>query len=77
MKNNISVTKAIENIVQKAKVAQLKFEKYNQTKVDEVVTAIAWSICNPTNNKLISDLAVSTTGQEKLMIKYLKIKEKL
>ena len=76
MKKNISVTKTIDNIVQKAKIAQLKFEKYNQTQVDEVVTAVAWSICNPTNNKLISDLAVSTTGLGKVDDKILKNKRK-
>ena len=62
MNNNTSTIEAIDNIIKKAKIAQLEFEKYNQEQVDEVVTAVAWSICNPTHNKLISDLAVNTTS---------------
>jgi len=62
MNNNTSTIETIDNIVKKAKIAQLEFEKYNQEQVDEVVTAVAWSICNPTHNKLISDLAVRTTS---------------
>ena len=57
MSNSLSTTETIGNTVQKAKSAQFEFEKYNQAQVDEVVTAVAWSICNPTNNKLIADLA--------------------
>ena len=47
MNNSISTTETIGNTVQKAKSAQFEFEKYNQAQVDEVVTAVAWSICNP------------------------------
>jgi len=49
MNNSISITETIDNIVQKAKSAQFEYEKYNQSQVDEVVTAVAWSICNPAN----------------------------
>ena len=76
MNNSISTTETIGNIVQIAKSAQFEFEKYNQAQVDEVVIAAAWSICNPTNNKLISDLAVSTTGLGKVDDKILKNKRK-
>ena len=76
MNNSFSTTETIGNTVQKAKNAQFEFEKYNQAQVDEVVTAVAWSICNPVNNKLISDLAVSTTGLGKVDDKILKNKRK-
>ena len=76
MNNSISTTETIGNIVQKAKSAQLEFEKYNQEQVDEVVTAVAWSICKPTHNKLISDLAVSTTSLGKADDKIVKNKRK-
>ena len=76
MNNSISTTETIGNTVQKAKRAQFEFEKYDQAQVDEVVTAVAWSICNPTNNKLISDLAVNTTGLGKVDDKILKNKRK-
>ena len=62
MSNNNSTINIIQPVVQKAKEAQKQFEKYNQKQVDEVVTAVAWALCNPITNKLISNLAVETTG---------------
>ena len=58
MNNNNSTTNIIQTIVKKAKEAHQQFEKYNQEQVDEVVTAVAWALCNPAINKLISNLAV-------------------
>jgi len=49
MSNSLSTTETISNTVQKAKSAQFDFEKFNQAQVDEVATAVAWSICNPAN----------------------------
>jgi len=60
--NNNSTINTVQLLVQKAKEAQKQIEKYNQEQVDEIVTAIAWTLCNPTTNKLISNLAVETTG---------------
>ena len=62
MNNNNSTINTVQLLVQKAKEAQKQIEKYNQEQVDEIVTAIAWTLCNPTTNKLISNLAVETTG---------------
>ena len=62
MSNNNSTINIIQPVVQKAKEAQKQFEKYSQNQVDEVVTAVAWALCNPITNKLISNLAVETTG---------------
>ena len=58
----ISSKKVVKEIVKEARKAQSIFENYNQTQVDEIVTAVAWAICKPSNNKLISDKAVSETG---------------
>ena len=57
-----STKEIIQSLLHKAKEAQKKFEKYNQEQVDEVVTAVAWALCNPSTNKLISNLAVDSTG---------------
>ena len=57
-----STKETIQSLLHKAKEAQKKFEKYNQEQVDEVVTAVAWALCNPSTNKLISNLAVDSTG---------------
>ena len=57
-----STKEIIQSLVHKAKEAQKKFEKYNQEQIDEVVTAVAWALCKPATNKLISKLAVNVTG---------------
>jgi len=62
MSANNSAKEIIQSLVHRAREAQKKFEKYNQEQVDEVVTAVAWALCNPSTNKLISNLAVDSTG---------------
>ncbi len=74
--NNKTSKEIINNLVLKAKKAQSIFENYNQNKVDEVVTAVAWSICKPSNNKKISNLAVEATGLGNSDDKILKNKRK-
>lgn len=66
----------VKNLIAKAKKAQSIFENYNQDKVDEVVTAVAWSICKPSNNKTISKLAVEATGLGKVEDKIIKNRRK-
>ena len=56
--NNKSSSEIVQSLVLKAKKAQSIFENYNQNQVDEVVTAVAWTLCKPSNNKKISNLAV-------------------
>jgi len=60
--NNKSSSEIVKTLVQKAKQAQSIFENFNQNQVDEVITAVAWTLCKPSNNKKISNLAVSETG---------------
>ena len=74
--NNKSSDEIVKNLVVKAKKAQSIFEKYNQNKVNEVVTAVAWAICKPSNNKKISNLAVDETGLGNSEDKILKNKRK-
>jgi len=75
MNKNLS-SKIIESLISKAKAAQSIFEKYNQKQVDEVVTAVAWALCNPSTNKIISNLAVTTTGLGDVEDKILKNRRK-
>ena len=60
--NEISSKSQVKKIVRKARIAQSLFEKFNQQKVDEIVTAVAWAICKPSNNEKISKFAVQETG---------------
>ena len=54
MNTEINIVQHIKNIVQKSRTAQVEYEKYNQKQVDEVITAVAWAICNPNNNRKIA-----------------------
>ena len=76
MNTNIPIANTIKTLVQKAKIAQLDFEKYNQEQVNEVITAVAWAICNPQNNKLIAELSVTTTNLGKKEDKIIKNRRK-
>jgi len=76
MTSNIPITKTVDMLVQKAKIAQLDFEKYNQEQVNEVITAVAWAICNPLNNQLIAELSVGSTNLGKLEDKIIKNRRK-
>ena len=74
--NKNSTSEIVDTLLNKAHEAQIVFEKYNQNQVDEVVTAVAWAICNPSTNKLISNLAVSSTGLGDVEDKILKNRRK-
>lgn len=49
-------------LVVRAREAQKAIAHFNQEQIDEVVTAVAWAIINPENNKRLSELAVEETG---------------
>ena len=74
--SQISSKNIVEELLQKAKKAQSTFEQFSQKQVDEVVTAVAWAICKPSNNKKISNLAVTETGLGNAEDKILKNKRK-
>ncbi len=52
----------VAKIIKRARQAQQDFETYSQEQVDEVVTAVGWSIINPENNTQLAELAVADTG---------------
>ncbi len=52
----------VKNLIDKARVAQAIYESYDQIQVDEVVTAIGWTIINDDNNQLLTEMAIKHTG---------------
>lgn len=52
----------VAELVARARSAQAIFDRYSQTEVDEVVTAVAWALINPDNNERLARLAVEETG---------------
>ncbi len=56
------VKAVVGHLIERARVAQEIFTKYNQQQVDEVVTAVGWAIMNPQNNRELAEMAVRDTG---------------
>ena len=61
--NKKSSEDIIKELVSKSRKAQSIFEKYNQQQVDEVITAVAWSLCKPINNKNGGIISVITNSR--------------
>src|SRR6186997_2396000 len=54
--------RVIEELVQRARAAMESFAKADQARVDEAVTALAWSLYKPEHAKELAALAVADTG---------------
>ena len=52
----------VAGLVARARVAMEAYENHDQARVDEAVTALAWSIYKPENAKMLAELAVEDTG---------------
>ncbi len=57
-----SAEQAVADLMRRAHGAMEAFENQDQSRVDEAVTALAWSIYKPENAKLLAELAVEDTG---------------
>lgn len=57
-----SVAQQVVELVARARVAQAAYESHDQARVDEAVTALAWSIYKPENARFLAELAVEDTG---------------
>src|SRR5215831_2073809 len=51
----------VDELVRRARAAQASFAKADQARVDEAVTALAWSLYNPAHAKELAELAVADT----------------
>ena len=52
----------IASVIARARAAQRVFERYDQARVDEVVTAAGWAIVEPARNLALAERAVADTG---------------
>jgi sulfoacetaldehyde dehydrogenase len=52
----------VRELVARAQAAMEAFENTNQQRLDDAVTALAWSIYRPDNARRLAELAVETTG---------------
>ena len=52
----------VAGLVRRARAAMADYENRDQARVDEAVTALAWSIYRPENARMLAELAVEDTG---------------
>lgn len=57
-----SAKDAIAMLVERARAAMQAFDNHDQVRVDEAVTALAWSIYKPEHAQLLAEMAVEDTG---------------
>ena len=56
-----NVTTVVDELVRRGRAAMASFAKADQARVDEAVTALAWSLYNPAHAKELAELAVKDT----------------
>ncbi len=59
---DISPKDSVACQIKRAQVAMQQYENHIQKRVDEAVTALAWSVYEPANAKLLAEMAVADTG---------------
>ena len=52
----------VTSLIEAARVAQRRYETYDQAAVDAVVTAAGWAIMEPGRNRALAEMAVKDTG---------------
>jgi len=70
--DNSAAIEVVSTLIAKAQAAQKLYADYNQKDVDEVVTAVAWSLMQPDTNQRLSEQAVADTGLGKVADKIIK-----
>lgn len=58
----VATSTAVSELVARARKAQAIINDYTQEQVDEIVTALGWSIINPEHNKELATMSVADTG---------------
>lgn len=59
-------------LVTRARAAQAAYENHDQARVDEAVTALAWSLYKPAHARALAELAVADTGLGRVESKIVK-----
>jgi sulfoacetaldehyde dehydrogenase len=49
-------------LIEKARAAQAEYASFDQARVDEVVTAVGWTLLEPDTNRRLAEQAVADTG---------------
>lgn len=65
-------TEIVADLIDRARAAMDAYENHDQARVDEAVTALAWSIYKPENAERLAELAVENTGLGRVDSKIIK-----
>ena len=57
-----SAADTVSALIRRARAAMAAYENHDQARVDEAVTALAWSIYKPEHARMLAELAVEDTG---------------
>jgi sulfoacetaldehyde dehydrogenase len=66
------VAAVVADLVRRARAAQTRYARYDQGGVDEVVTAVAWTLMDPDSNRQLAEQAVADTGLGRVEDKFTK-----
>ena len=66
----------VDDLISRARVAMGKYSGAVQSRVDEIVTAVAWSLYEPANARRLAELAVTETGIGNVEDKFVKNRRK-
>ena len=61
VKSPDSANAVVDELVRRARAAMAAFANADQARTDEAVTALAWSLYNPSHAKELAELAVADT----------------
>src|SRR5947209_1248317 len=67
---------AVASLIAAARNAMSAWEPLNQERIDDAVTALAWSLYQPTNAKRLAEFAVEVTGLGNVESKVIKNQRK-
>lgn len=62
MTANSAIQKTVDDLVDRARAAMQAYDNTDQARVDDAVTALAWSLYQPANARELAELAVKDTG---------------
>jgi len=72
----VSEAAVVAGLIDRARAAMAEFENADQARVDEAVTALAWSIYEPARAKELAEIAVIDTGLGNVASKIIKNQRK-
>ena len=72
----VEAAESIRGLIERSKAAQQQIEHYSQEQVDELITAMVWSVCRPGVAEEIAQFTVDETQLGNYEGKFLKISRK-